>query len=173
MGEAKRKRDKEHEDYLKSLNNHIFKNIRIELEPKVDSFGLIPNTWYQMLTGDRKLAYYKGVGQITIGFGQTLRGLHQSNAFFSTTNMRSSNCVPANIKRNVLPKLIRCAESFGYIPGKLIMCVTSNSVVTIIEDSFFVYNNELHCKIERMGGGIFSIPLFKDNRWNIKEYRPI
>jgi len=181
MGAAKRRRDKEYQDFLKSLNNHTFNKIREEIKSRteVDDFGLIPNTWYVMTTGSRSVAFYKGKGQATIGINPITNvmksGLHilYSTAWFTNTNMRSSNCIPANIERNILPKMINCAITVGYKPGSIVESTISNSTYQILRDNpFFLVNDILYCKVESIGGYIHEIQLIKNGLWNVKEYRP-
>lgn len=176
MGEAKKRRDREYQEYLKSLNNGYFTKLREEIYPQKDKDGLIPNTWYVMTKGSRSVAFYKGMNKKTIGINPTYcRGtsLNSSAAWFTSVNMRADNVIPANVKTNILPKLIACAKEFGYHAGRMILHVPTNNVYQILgEETFFLVNDILYCKVEALGGYQFEISLIKNSYWNIKEYKP-
>lgn len=176
MGEAKRRQNREYKEHLKSLNNDYFTKLREEIYPQKDKYGLIPNRWYVMTKGSRSVAFYKGMNTLTIGINPTYadgKYLSSSEFWFTSVNMRADNVIPANVKTNILPKLIASAKGVGYAPGRMVLNKTNNDIYEVLgEETFFLLNDVLYCKVKGPGGYQFEISLTKDSGWNTKQYVP-
>lgn len=119
----------------KDLNKESFTKLYKEAYPEkfTDTYGLIPNTWYTMTKGTRTLAFYKGESEMTLGMipenSSFIGGSFMCLRWFSSRTMRADNVIPANVRNNVLPKLISYAKSFGFASGRKVKYFTLYGVL--------------------------------------------